>query len=134
MREIKFRLFNEDTEEMFYLGDVEQYDNGVMFPTENNEHIDTSRCQLMQYTGLKDENRKEIYENDIVECMFYQDFDNEFICIEDEQIIKGTIKFDYGNWVIEIDDSPIHLYSVFDDYARLKVIGNIHQNKDLLNE
>lgn len=70
--------------------------------------------KVMQYTGLKDKNGKEIYEGDIV---LYQDepFKYEWNC--------------NGHWMCKrIDDN----FSRVIDYWQAEVIGNIYENPELL--
>ena len=61
MREIKFRAFYEFGKEMIYWDEVK---NWICLQLNEND----PDFHLMQYTGLKDKNGKEIYEGDILEC------------------------------------------------------------------
>lgn len=74
---------------------------------------------VMQYTGMKDDEGKEMYEGDVVEMD------------DDGDLITGPIEFETDSWWIggQIEDS---LASKLEDYG-LKVIGNIHQNPELIN-
>lgn len=90
-----------------------------------------------QYTGLHDENGKEIYEGDIIEFS-YDVFTGNF----DTKVGRGTIEFIDGAFYIkpfEIEGKKVEdidneewflLYAVNVD--TLKVIGNVYDNKSLL--
>lgn len=90
-----------------------------------------------QYTGLKDENEKEIYEGDVIEFS-YDVFTGNF----DTKVGKGIVEFIGGALYIksfEIEGKKIKdtdneewflLYTVNTD--TLKVIGNVHENLELL--
>src|SRR4051812_38489476 len=58
MREIKFRVWSEYRKEMRPVQHLEATEDGSFRLSEN--------FQLLQYTGLKDKNGKEIYEGDIL--------------------------------------------------------------------
>jgi uncharacterized phage protein (TIGR01671 family) len=113
-REIKFRAWNG--EEMISPDYITR--DGYGYWKENS--ILTTSKELMQYTGLKDKNGKEIYEGDIVKKI-KTDIVPEFTgIVRYESTGFTTIDFDgsyendcalgYQSWVIE-------------------VIGNIHENK-----
>jgi len=60
MREIKFRGWDKSIKKMIY---PKLWDNSM---PSNWQHW----YELMQFTGLKDKNEKEIYEGDIVRCEY----------------------------------------------------------------
>ena len=73
-----------------------------------------------QYTGLKDKNGKEIWENDIVEITRE--------CIYD----KGIIVFKNGCFFIKSKENLLALYNCELNNYKVKVIGNIYDNSELL--
>ena len=64
MREIKFRAWDKEKKTMLnWLSDMEAIKDAMPYDCGDEW---TENCILMQYTGLKDKNGKEIYENDVV--------------------------------------------------------------------
>jgi uncharacterized phage protein (TIGR01671 family) len=65
MREIKFRVWDAENKEMFYPKKIEWNNQGELrfFNKNNMWNID---MVLMQFTGLKDKNGKDILEGDIL--------------------------------------------------------------------
>lgn len=135
MREIKFRGKCFDNGEWIY-GDYHKRAGGVhciikMEPDENGKVVyivhQVAPDTIGQFTGLHDKNGKEIYEGDIVESDGYSGARHYVGYRKEEAMfvayIIGTTPQDYcsvfQNWI--------------NDYEK-KVIGNIHDNPELLNE
>lgn len=100
----------------------------------NETEVDVST--IAQYTGLKDENDKEIYEGDIIDYS-YDCFTGDF----DTKIAKGIVVFENGAFWIkpyEIENKKVNqeseewflLYAVNQDTLNIK--GNIYDNPELL--
>lgn len=108
-REIKFRIWDKINRMWLRCFNVNLFDIG-----------DLPNVELMQYTGLKDKNGKEIYEGDIV---ILNDAEEENRCV---------VKYKYGSYILVDGDLRENLSNVEDRF--LEVIGNIYENKNLLEE
>ena len=130
MREIKFRAWDKGLKRMIYLSEptVENDDfSGIVFKLRDyfvsafsSDRIED--LELMQYTGLRDKNGREIYEGDIVRFKDWWDEEMVGEVRYSEKDMAFTIVNDF--W----DGFPI-MYA--DD---LEVIGNIYENPELLKE
>jgi uncharacterized phage protein (TIGR01671 family) len=127
-REIKFRAWDKITNKMCYLNDPHwslslQFgkDGLGVYNLQNGSGGD--EYELMQYTGLKDKNGKEIYEGDIV-CGYPSSHPHK----EMAYLFDDVVEWDEWRW------SPF--YSKDEEYGwyapRCEVIGNIYENPDLL--
>ena len=134
MREIKFRAWLKKDKKMVNVETIDFTDKSIQY-LEKNEFINAyllrrmifDDIELMQYTGLKDKNGKEIYEGDIIKYKFPYDrrlnhtSPVKFLEIETSFGIKDR----YGN--------EIPLYKITTNNF-FEVIGNIYENKNLLEE
>lgn len=116
-REIKFRAWYDSwpMQNMLFVGD----DYGTKHPLDCCAYYKEGQpVKLMQYTGLKDKNGVEIYEGDIVETTY----------------VSGTMnRSKYPPRAI-IYDQELCEFNVSDtgDESLHKVIGNIHENPELV--
>lgn len=148
MREIKFRAFNKTNNIMEDVINLEWRENYATGKTEIDIITRYAKVSdeliLMQYTGLKDKNGKEIYEGDI--CVRY--LDGKKVCTD------GKTWKDY--WLIEwlnktagftttkIADYSVHFKKMMTvdkkqnsfstRFNEVEVIGNIYENPELLEE
>lgn len=118
MREIKFRVWEENIKQMFYNAGIVNDELYLMLDGIGFDVVgDYREFKLMQFTGLKDKNGKEIYEGDIVRHA------------TDEGIYK--VIFEDGGFYVknlfEYDFQTINEYP-------LEVIGNIYENPELLGD
>lgn len=140
MREIKFRAFCDIGEEnKMLLFSEGKYDNGLWFEHTSN-HIDQYLSPLMQYTGLKDKNGKEIYEGDIMSKVEIPDLGKT---IDYFYVVKwSSSDFGYRTFRYRLDENENGTYwrkqpssdslNMVNCYNH--VIGNIYENPELLNE
>lgn len=82
-------------------------------------------CELMQFTGLFDKNRKEIYEGDIVEITI------ETTLHEWEHKERLTVVYKCASFCLENERRSTLLHK--DKYeSEREIIGNIYENQELL--
>lgn len=135
MRELKFRIWHAELcrylkDNEFYInpnGSVysafESYDNKIRktdyIENFSRDDFDEGYIIVEQYTGLKDKNGKEIYEGDIVEYDWYIRNDKSYR-------VKEKVVFD--DMGARLGNDRIR------NCSGVEVIGNIHENPDLLEE
>lgn len=119
MKEIKFRAYIQEINKMLPVGQLNigfgRYMIDENYPENPTVEIGTEcvDAHIVQYTGLKDKNGKEIYEGDI--------------CKDDDGLIEMPVILLEG--VFCFDPKP---YRPLREYENLEVIGNIYENRGLL--
>jgi len=125
-REIKFRAWDIKRNEM-------RSPEGVLLLPKREGGAqamsgDGYNYELMQFTGLKDKNGKEIYEGDV----FREVYDDEGKTIE----FVSVVKWDSSSASFFAGEPKQHFAELcdLDEIANeFEVIGNIHENPELLN-
>ena len=138
MKEVKFRVWDRNEEIMAEITSIRfsksqhtligyRYSkNGKVI--DNQSYIDENgwgTAALMQYTGLKDKNGNEIYEGDVVE---YKDFSSGLYLFREQPKTTGIIKI--NNLLRGIYLKGMGTF----EGSKVEVIGNIFENKELLEE
>ena len=130
MREIKFRAWNFIRDAM---GMVESYsfksDGGASIYVSDIPRIDgdyKNNYYLMQYTGLKDKNGKEVYEGDVVEIRRDHPVSPEYT------FVKGIVK--WNDFTLSYSSVSFDGASWTNGLGRLQVevLGNIYENPELI--
>lgn len=119
-REIKFRAWHPEENKMW-----DNVGTDGEFAILDTRHTGLKHLKgesfLMQYTGLKDKNGVEIYESDQVDY-YYKD-----------QAIRGVIQWGKVSWCIFYKTPKgFDRLNRISPKAEIEVIGNIHQNPELL--
>ena len=141
MREIKFRVWaKQNPGEMTFFPEMKfDFETGKLATLRHTEwegdsepenwtpavdgYADSEEFELMQYTGLKDKNGKEIYEGDIVRAKDYRT--GAYLIGNQPQAIT----------IIEWSGNGYYLTGQgrsFND-GDCEIIGNIHETPELLN-
>lgn len=91
------------------------------------EPIITDGKTLGQFTGLLDKNGNKIFEGDIVEWTHHKG-----VKIVNSIIAKVKWSDDLGKFLVKMRDGNIYDFMSIEANAELIVIGNIHDNPELL--
>lgn len=83
-----------------------------------------------QFTGLTDKNGNEIYDGDVLNLKFIEDYHNDCVSVDEGSNVLGNVKFESGGWYVSEKDSTWYfLFSIL-DICCIEVIGNIHDNPE----
>lgn len=125
-REIKFKVWDKEEKEMHGPHEIEYINFCDEFVTlKIVGFIEFEDTELLQYTGINDEENKEIYEGDIIEGGYLNPLSNKFMSK------KYIVVYDKGSFVGKLightpyGDTWLH-------FIKGKVIGNIYENPELL--
>jgi uncharacterized phage protein (TIGR01671 family) len=115
---VKGALVYDGRDKLYRIITEINYSTGTCLTTDNAPRVDKST--ICQCTGLKDENDKLIWENDIIRC----------------KVGTAKVIWDKSEWRIEWLKNDLWrkdlYYWAVEDIQRIVVIGNIFDNKELL--
>ena len=111
-----------------FLEEIEKQENCQEVSTDGEIIIFDSFDGLMQCTGLKDKNGKLIYEGDIIQIP--DDYDTYGMFAGE----KREIYFNEGGFRLKPKWDKNSRGNWLEDTKDFEVIGNIYENKELLNE
>lgn len=142
MREIKFRVY---LDKMYYQNEYVEYDTNLAtidflnktvtfvaytdgeevdnlqkYSFDENNILYKKDLKIMQYTGLKDEYGDEIYEGDIVTLH--------------NSRYKVIFNMEQARFVLRDDKFEMEIPFTNNNNERMKIIGNIYENQELIED
>lgn len=137
MREIKFRVFNPVDKVIEFVGALDWASDRKSPISCNTETTKQYRCDeasdfiLMQFTGLKDKNSKEIFESDIVKWS-----DGDYKHPSNPRIAEVRFDPELSFFAFNVGEEGHKFgFSNFiytETEKHLEIIGNRYQNPELL--
>lgn len=132
MREIKFRAWIKDENIMVQVKSLHLGTNKIMYGISGEYHygnitVSIDKVKLMQYTGLKDKNGKEIYEGDIIKINVAGVI-NKRVKVVCENGAFGVYWKAWGE-----PREELHYFNSFCN-TEFEVLGNIYENPELLGD
>ena len=133
-REIKFRVYDKDLKRMRYLNSSHDF---ICFDEKGNGYYHNMQTglgewfsDLMQYTGLKDKNGVEVYENDIIDIHQTVNGYNQFVIQYDNykfsaRYYNQKTKQILGWYQYDLDK----LFEINETEKEMELIGNVYENE-----
>lgn len=135
---LKLRLWDREKKLYHYLDEFHFLDNGMTFELTRTEpddfecHIDDNKPIIERCTGLKDKNKRLIYQSDII---LHNGF--PFIDMEDKKTVNyiGVVEWVFAGWQYvykcvnpKLQGISDGMNTILEDGSKFEVIGDIHRN------
>lgn len=131
MQEIKYLCWDKRNQQMVKPSKINFGDDGsaltITVSVKSSEGywydlVHGESCELLQYTGIKDKNKVDIYEGSIIKIFSKLSVITEMV----DQIMYKPSQFTFGYSTQDLD-TLLYIGNEFE------VIGNIYQNPELLS-
>lgn len=133
MQEIKFRAWHVKWKMMLDVLSID-FAGGLVYvqPLNDNsgvEEVDLDDVELLQYTGLKDNDGQKIYKDYVLNVKLFDRFSGKVVVERNVKVYfkNGMFGFDWGG-----------CFSTFDSFdytvCEIRKIGNIYENPELMEE
>ena len=119
-REIKFRAWVKKDKEIVVILYLETREDGlvaVLYKDNSKITLGKYAIKIMQYTGLKDSEGYEIYEDDVV----WNEWDEEY----------QVVIYDEGEYKLMGES---HIQNLYDELDYIDIRGNVYENFELVKE
>jgi len=128
-REIKFRAWDKKKKRWVNFTAIEFKRGKVSLRDGFGNYLDGD-FEIVEYTGLKDKNGKEIYGGDIVKIgyVFGENEEINGVIYWFDIMVNWCVKFHNESW----NQISLGYYNRKNDAYEIKVIGNIYENPELL--
>lgn len=146
MREIKFRAWDDRSKKMWEPDFIRNDGKPVLLAAVTGK-ANVYDDPIMQYTGLKDKNGREIYEGDVLGGIYSEQGEGKT-----RTTVRGVVTFRGGSFDVDFQISRRSIseiggggdirwrcsgsWNIPDSYhqiADIQNIGNVHENPELLN-
>lgn len=139
MRELKFRVWDKERKEIFVAQSINRSGCAtILLKNQDILILPKKQIEIMQYTGLKDKNGKEIYEGYIVErrkLISAREMAVPGWGKDHTEIRRAVIVYKHGMFYGRSITAGINTNYSWDELeADFEIIGNIHENTELLEE
>lgn len=123
----KFRAWLKEEYRMTDVREITFFNDEIQMISDVEGFYAYDEFELMQSTGLKDKNSKEIFDGDIVK---FSDCDDDVYVtpvVWDKNYACFGVSFS-GGYPISFD----YLEEFYTEFKDIEVVGNIYENKELL--